>query len=63
MLSMLKPAAPMAWMTRASMPALCSTVNRRLNRSPAAAWVLLMTMKRVVLSPSELMSAARTLRP
>ena len=61
--SMLKPEAPIFWMTAASLPGLLSTVNRREKRLPRVGFSRLMTMKRVVLSPSVLMSGTSTSSP
>ena len=60
---MLKPDAPIFWMTAASLPGLLSTVNSSEKRLPRVGFSLLMTMKRVVLSPSVLMLGTSTSRP
>ena len=61
--SMLKPDAPIFWMTAASLPGLLSTVNSSEKRLPLEGFSRLITIKRVVLSPSALMSGTSTSSP
>ena len=61
--SMLKPLAPMIWITSASLPGLLSTVNSSEKRLPAVGFCRLITIKRVVLSPSVLMRGTSTSSP
>ena len=61
--SILKPLAPMIWITSPSLPGLLSTVNSSENRLPPVGFSRLSTIKRVVLSPSVLMLGTSTSSP
>ena len=53
----------MTWITSASLPGLLSTVNSSEKRLPAVGFSRLITIKRVVLSPSVLMRGTSTSSP